>query len=165
MTVSSSVSLRSRLSVPECSVSLSLSSTTSNPAPGKCQVEFSAWVRGTCTGRARRNHQCQPSTVPEAAAVRTLTGWRDETREEGGKLPVTLCRAGSARKTAVRYLTHYFRFGLEMKRANPRFDAFILWNQRNHWRLISALRRLAIQDTNVCLFFMCIFIHVSSEQM
>lgn len=53
--VSSSVSLRSRLSVPECSVSLSLSfslsSTTSNPAPGKCQVEFSAWVRATCAAQ------------------------------------------------------------------------------------------------------------------
>lgn len=179
--VSSSVSLRSRLSVPECSVSLSPSLPLSPPLP-PIQLQENARLsfQPECARRARRNHQCQPSTVPEAAAVKTLTGWRDDTREEGGKLAArpaahTLCRAGSARKTAVRYFTlplfnHYFGFDLEMSCANPRFYVFILCDQRDHWTLISALRQLAIQDTNVAAcsssaFFMSIFIHVSLEQM
>lgn len=181
MAVSSSVSLLSRLSVPECSVSLSPSRSLFPPLP-PIQLQENARLsfQPECAGRAWRNHQCQPGTVPEAAVVRTLTGWRDETREEGGKLPArpaahTLCRAGSARKTAVRYLTlplfsHYFRFGVEKSRTNPRFYVFIFWNQRDHWRLISALQQLAIRDTNVAVcsysaFFMSIFLHVSSEQM
>lgn len=165
----------------ECSVSLSPSPSLSPPLP-PIQLQENARLsfQPECTGRARRNHQCQPSTVPEAAAVRTLTGWRDETREEGGNLPArpaahTLCRTESARQTAVCYFTlplfsHYFRFGLEMSCTNPRFYVFILWDQRDHRRLISAMRQLAIQDTNIAVcsysvFFMPIFIHVSLEQM
>lgn len=49
----------------------------SAPSPLRLQENARLSFQPECMGCARRNHQCQRNTVPEAAPVQTPTGRRD----------------------------------------------------------------------------------------
>lgn len=74
--------------------------TASNPAPGKCQVEFSAWVNGMCTVQPSMSAEYStwnsPSQNPKAGEMRDGRGKKpavlpvSQQRESVHKLHETL---------------------------------------------------------------------------
>lgn len=60
-------------SVPACQCKSAMSPLSPIQLQENARLSF----QPECMGCAWCNHQCQQSTVPEAAPVKTLTGWRD----------------------------------------------------------------------------------------
>lgn len=68
---------------PACQSESALSPLSPIQLQENARLSFQA----ECMGCALCNHQCQQSTVPEAAPVKMLTGWRDGKRNQPAAQP------------------------------------------------------------------------------